>query len=208
MTKPILILAGGGHSKVLLEVLRLQNQKVIGIVDPKATISKLGHICIFNSDEAVFDYPPDEILLVNGIGSVSQPLKRRQLFHFFKERGYSFADIIHPSAIISSTLSHQEGIQIMAGAIVQTDVFMGENVIVNTRASIDHDCVIGNHVHLAPGVVLSGNVHVGDMVHIGTGATVIQGINIGNDCVVGAGAVVVRDVPDGATVIGVPAREV
>jgi acetyltransferase-like isoleucine patch superfamily enzyme len=38
------------------------------------------------------------------------------------------------------------------------------------------------------------------------GSIVIQCLSIGRQSVVGAGAVVLRDVPDGATVVGVPAR--
>lgn len=41
---------------------------------------------------------------------------------------------------------------------------------------------------------------------IGTGATILGGITIGERAIVGAGAVVTRDVPDGATVAGNPAR--
>jgi acetyltransferase-like isoleucine patch superfamily enzyme len=84
---------------------------------------------------------------------------------------------------------------------------VGHNSIINTRASVDHDCVIGAHVHLAPGVTLSGGVTVGEGTHIGTGAVVIQGMTIGPRAIVGAGAVVVADVPAGAVVLGVPARE-
>lgn len=49
---------------------------------------------------------------------------------------------------------------------------------------------------------------IGDRVHIAAGAKVIGGVTIGNDVVVGANAVVVKDVPDGCTVVGVPARVV
>jgi acetyltransferase-like isoleucine patch superfamily enzyme len=42
---------------------------------------------------------------------------------------------------------------------------------------------------------------------IGSGATILCGVTIGEGALVGAGAVVTRDVPDGATVIGNPARE-
>jgi acetyltransferase-like isoleucine patch superfamily enzyme len=41
---------------------------------------------------------------------------------------------------------------------------------------------------------------------IGSGAVIMCGVTIGTDSMIGAGAVVTRDVPDGATVAGVPAR--
>jgi UDP-2-acetamido-3-amino-2,3-dideoxy-glucuronate N-acetyltransferase len=49
-------------------------------------------------------------------------------------------------------------------------------------------------------------IRVEDGATIGSGATVLGGVRIGRDALVGAGAVVTRDVPDGATVSGVPAR--
>jgi len=49
---------------------------------------------------------------------------------------------------------------------------------------------------------------VGDNVSIYVGAIVIGDISIGDDVAVGAGALVARDVPDGVTVVGLPARPV
>ncbi|MBT4511070.1 MAG: sugar acetyltransferase, partial [Chloroflexi bacterium] len=72
--------------------------------------------------------------------------------------------------------------------------------------SVDHDCTLGRHVHLSPGTTLSGEVFVDDCAHIGTGASVIQQVKIGSGSTVAAGATVISDVPDGATVAGVPAR--
>ncbi|MDV2996543.1 MAG: dTDP-3-amino-3,6-dideoxy-alpha-D-galactopyranose 3-N-acetyltransferase [Chroococcidiopsis sp. SAG 2025] len=43
---------------------------------------------------------------------------------------------------------------------------------------------------------------------IGSNATILPGVTIGENAIVGAGAVVTRDVPDRATVVGVPARVV
>ena len=50
-------------------------------------------------------------------------------------------------------------------------------------------------------------VSIGQNVWIGGGAIILPGISIGDDAVVGAGAVVTRDVPQGATVLGNPARQ-
>ena len=51
-------------------------------------------------------------------------------------------------------------------------------------------------------------VQIGDRVHIGMGARILPGVSIGNDAVIGAGAVVTKDVPEGATVVGVPAARI
>lgn len=49
---------------------------------------------------------------------------------------------------------------------------------------------------------------IGDNVFIGAGARVLGGITVGNGAVIGANAVVIDDVPDGATVVGIPAKVV
>ncbi|BCJ89897.1 nodulation protein [Terrihabitans soli] len=49
-------------------------------------------------------------------------------------------------------------------------------------------------------------VKIGRNVWIGGGAIILPGITVGDDAIIGAGAVVTRDVPEGATVAGNPAR--
>lgn len=162
---------------------------------------------MLGDDQVVLGYPPSDVRLLNGVGSTRASSARQRVFAQFKQRGYTFTGVRHPSAVISSDSTLGEGVQIMAGVILQPGASVAENSIVNTRASVDHDCRIGAHVHLAPGVILSGGVTVGDGVHVGTGAVVIQGVTIGALATIAAGAVVVKDVPAGAVVLGVPARE-
>lgn len=208
MTKPVIILGAGGHAKVLIDALLLQGFVIRGVtdVDPKKSGTTLLGIKILGNDEILADFPPSSVDLVNGIGSVDSMEARRKIFEAYKKRNYNFANVLHPSAIIARDVRLSEGVQVMAGAIVQTGSFVGENTLLNTRASVDHDCQIGAHVHLAPGVILSGGVRVGKECHLGTGATVIQNISIGERVFVGAGSLIAKNIADGIKVRGVPAK--
>lgn len=94
----------------------------------------------------------------------------------------------------------------MAKAVVQADSVLKDGVIVNTAATVDHDCLLDAFVHISPGAHLSGNTRIGEESWIGTGACSRQQIRIGSRATIGAGAVVVRDVSDGMTVAGNPAK--
>lgn len=206
----MLIIGGGGHTKVLIEALKQCSTKILGIVE--ADVVKLGSaisgIRVIGDDNTISGYKSDEVLLVNGIGSVNVPKRRVDVFEKFKAKGFSFATVIHPSAVVASDVVLGEGVQIMAGVVIQPGSVIGSDTIVNTAATVDHDCQIGDHVHLAPGVTLSGEVKIGNTSHIGTGATVIQGIKIGNNCLIAAASVVVDDIPGNTEVMGIPAKKV
>jgi len=207
--RPVIIVGGGGHAKVVADVLQLQGYSVVGYTDIDSEKGCLpSTIPFLGNDQAVFGHQPASILLANGLGSVRSTDGRRQLYERFATAGYQFVKLIHPSAVVASDVMLGEGAQIMAGAVIPPGTRVDKNVIVNTKASLDHDCLISNHVHVAPGVTISGGVCVGGGTHIGTGAIIIQGISIGENCLIGAGAVVVADVKDGMSVTGVPAREV
>lgn len=210
MTINIIILGAGGHARVLISALKLSKTDIMGITDllPNKVNDHINGISVLGKDDIILKYSPDSILLVNAIGSVSSPEKRKDIYNKFKNYGYSFMTVVHPSATIVNEVKLGEGVQIMASSIIQTGCVIGDNSIVNTGAIVDHDCVIGAHVHVAPGAVLSGGVEVAAMVHIGTGATIIQGIKIGEGSIVGAGAVVIKDIPSGKKVAGNPAKEI
>lgn len=207
----VVIIGAGGHGRVLLDALRQAAAvEVLGFCDAHEQLHGVtlhGVPVIGNDEDLLRDYKPDDVALVNGLGSVGDSGPRGRVFELFRRKGYRFASVIHPRAIVAADVRLGEGVQIMAGAIVQSGAQLGENVLVNTGAIVDHGCRLGDHVHVASGAVLSGDVVVGEAAHVGTGATVIQGIQIGPRALVAAGAVVIYDVGRDTKVVGVPARE-
>lgn len=208
LSKPIIIIGAGGHAKVLIDALKLLGAPILGISEQNLAMlnTELLGFPIICNDAELKKYPPESVTLVNGIGGIKDTALRREVFTRFKMWGYAFSQVIHPAAVISADAALAEGVQVMAGAIIQAGVRVAENAVINTKTSVDHDCHIGSHVHLAPGVTVCGNVKIGDSVHVGSGSTIIQGIIVGPHSLIGAGTLVQRNVPAGATVMGVPGR--
>jgi serine O-acetyltransferase len=82
----------------------------------------------------------------------------------------------------------------------------GGPVVINSSA------VIGNNVNFGHfstvGSLLLHGAHIEDEVYIGPSVCIVEGVTIGKGSTIGAGAVVVKDVPQGSTVAGVPAKVV
>lgn len=204
--KPVILIGGGGHAKVVASTLMELEISILGFVDPApahATLLGLPHL---GGDDAVLAHAPAEILLAQGLGCTRPDPRRASVFEHFKSLGYYFITIVHPAASVATDVEIGEGTAILAGAIVQPGTRIGPDCILNTRCSVDHDCHIGSHNHIAPGATLSGSITTGANCHIGVGATIIQGLSIGENSLVGAGSVVLRSVPPDSTVFGVPAR--
>jgi UDP-perosamine 4-acetyltransferase len=206
MNLPVIILGGGGHAKVLIEALLLQRREVLGYTDPYEALGMVLGLSRLGDDQAILKYDPEKLKLVNGVGSIAFTSSRRRLYELFRRKGYRFQNVAHPSAIIASDVLLEEGVQIMAGAVVQPGSRLGANTIINTGVVVEHDCDIGAHVHIAPGAVLSGNVRIEEGVLVGAGAVIIQGVAIGDRSIIGAGTVVLKDVPSCVTVVGAPGK--
>ena len=202
--KPFVMIGGGGHAAALAEILIQQEKKIIAVVAPELTA---GNILFqgmehFLNDDDILKFSPEDILLVNGIGSMPYKSLREDVYNRFKKLGYVFATVVADSALVSDYSTLECGVQIMNNCVVNLGCKVDENTIINTSTSIDHDCTIGAHCHLAPGTTLSGQVVIERNVHVATGVNVINNIIIGHNTIVGVGANVTKSIPSNSIVYG------
>jgi putative colanic acid biosynthesis acetyltransferase WcaB len=86
----------------------------------------------------------------------------------------------------------------------------GHGLVINHKTKIGENCILRNSTTIgnkkfADGS-FSGAPKIGNNVDIGANVVIIGSVSIGNNAVIGAGSVVVKDVPEGAVVVGNPAR--
>lgn len=205
--KNIVVIGAGGFGRevvMLIEDINKVNNEwnIVGFVDDNPEI--LGKK--INGTEVVGDIDwlsKQEFFVINAIGHGKI---RKEINERLKESKNTFATLIHPSVIESSSVIVGEGSIICAGSIITTNVLIGEHVIINLSCTIGHDDVLHDYVTILPGSNISGFVNLNEGVTIGTGTQVIQNLKIGEYTMVGAGATVVKDLPGNCTAVGSPAK--
>lgn len=207
MKLPIIIIGAGGHASVVADALLAAGEQVLGFTDADA--SRHGRmLCglpVLGDDSVLDTFARADVLLANGVGSTGLDALRSTIQRGLEAKGWQFAPVTHPSAVVSRFARVSSGAQLLAGCIVHPNAVVGAGCIVNTASVIEHDVRLGEFVHVACGAVLCGNVQVGAHSHIGAASVVKQGVMLGAGTVVGAGAVVLRNSAGGATLVGVPA---
>ena len=217
IAKTMILFGGGGHAAVVTESARAAGFVVLGFLSDPAS-----------ADASAVEPATGEDPLVTGLkrlGAISDfaavlsqhrhahfhaavgdgALREKWLAHI-QTKDVQIPPVIHPSATVSTSAKIAEGTFIGPHAVVNARAVVGRGAIVNSGAIVEHDCVIAPFAHIAPGCVLSGGVRVGKATLVGAGSVIIPKVTVGAGCTLAAGAVAIADVPDGATVMGVPAR--
>jgi sugar O-acyltransferase (sialic acid O-acetyltransferase NeuD family) len=205
-----LIIGAGGHGKVVLDILRAGGHcRPVGFVDadPRLHGTTVGGLPVLGGVHQLKRLVGPHKLAAAVI-AIGDNRARAGYAEAVESAGLRLANAVHPSAVVAESAVLGRNVVVAACAVVGAEARVGDHCIVNTAATVDHECELGVGVHVCPGAHLAGRVRVEANAIVGLGANVIQCLRIGAGATVGAGAVVIRDVPAGATVVGVPARAI
>ena len=201
-----LVFVGGGRLAGVLYSTFHRRFNVLGYVDDvnaSAYLSTTYGVPCLGTSEAL------EALKVEGVAavvSIMDVAARKKYGDLLESLGFEMATLVFPTAVIDEHARLGAGCIVRHQAVISAQVELGGNCVVSDNAYVGHDSVIGDHTYISPGVNINGSVSIGEASFIGTGAVVLPKLRVGAGCTVGAAACVIADVPDGQTVMGVPAR--
>jgi UDP-perosamine 4-acetyltransferase len=208
---PIILLGAGGHSRVIIDIIKMYYSElyIVGILDkdPIKRGLQMDGITVIGSDEKLSELKSigTETAFIS-VGLLYNFKPRMDIYIHLKDMGFKVPNLVHGKSVVSKGIEMGTGNAVLALSVINAGSRIGDNCIINTGSIVEHEALIGDNVHIAPGCVISGGVKIGSNTLIGAGSTVIQGIKIGSNSIVGAGSVVTKDIPSFSKVAGVPAR--
>lgn len=177
----------------------------IGFLDDKkdALIGYSGYPPIVSSVE---DFEPkDTDVFVCALGDVRYKKKYAEMII---SKGGRFISLIHPSVQIGLNTNIGDGCIIRTACSISCDITIGRFVTIMGYSVLGHDCGVKDWSHLGAYSFLGGFSQVGESVTLHPGVRLLPHKKVGNNSTVGAGSVVIRNVKEGTSVFGVPAKKI
>ena len=124
---------------------------------------------------------------------------REKLYKIASDIGYSFPNIIAPSAYISPYASIGTGCVILNNAVIQNNAKIGNGCILNPGVEAHHDSSIGNYCLIYTNSVVRSLTNVGDRALIGSTVTVSTYAHVSNDAIIEDGSIVKKNEYNGVS---------
>ncbi len=173
------------------------------ISDNPSNIESLGYPPVLGRVDA-YSMEKNDVFFC-AIGKVHDRMK---VVEKINGKGGVFINLIHPKALISPSAKIGVGVAIKANTSISSDCIIGNHTYFQGAVILGHDVEIGPFCQLNSFSFIAGNCKIEELCYISAGAKILQGVRVGASATVGMGSVVLRNVKKGATVFGIPAKEI
>lgn len=208
MSGLILVGASGLAREALAVTSILREHSPVHVVDDDERLwgTMHGSARVLGGPELVGDLTDHVVLVAVGRGTARRRIVRRLEAHAVTPDRY--ASIVHPRLLPPADIRIGVGCLVLDGVVMTADVEVGDHVVAMPHVTLTHGDVVEDFVTLCAGVTLGGGVRVRSGAYLGMNSCVREGVTVGRDATLGMGAVLLKDLPDGETWAGVPARPI
>jgi len=176
------IFGSSGFGKEVLWILRQHGLTDIFFVELSNEKQKVNDIKVITQQDFKKLKGKKNCFLAVGSSSI-----REKMYKDIKEvLGVKFPNIVDPTVRqYEEYNSYGIGNIICAGAILTTNIEVGNFNHFNLNTTVGHDTIVGDFCTFSPGSNISGCVHVGNKCFFGTNSVILENLKISNDIVIG-----------------------
>lgn len=207
---PILIVGTGPEARAALDIAASLDVMAYGFIAPaeKTDLTEINDVPVvgpINGQDAATLLEEEHMKIL--VAEREIPM-RKNIVDYLRTKKPEQVTLIHPSAIVSPYAKTGKGCIIHPYVVIQANAMVGSFNLIETGVSIEPDAEIGDFCTLQAGARIGRGAVIQPEVFIGAGAIIGPEVRIGMGAIIGAGSVVLRNVPEGKTMFGNPAKAV
>jgi serine acetyltransferase len=211
-SKPIIFLGSSSSMENLVEICKLNGRKVVGIIDPDyVSQPELYGLPILDKDTYFNQADQYEFFVASWWYPFKMQVfqrdreKRNILLGWITECNLTGANIIHPTAVVSSSAKIDRNVVIGALSVILCNTTVHKNAVIREQTFISHDVEVGENSVIQMKATVTGRIKIGKNAFIGVGSTIMNGMpttvmSIGDNVLIHPTMLVLNELPDNAVV--------
>lgn len=207
MKKNAIIIGAGTYGSVYTEYLK-EEYNITGFIDDNQALTGgiINGIKVLGDVEYLLSHIDKNTSIFVPIGS---NIVRVNILDRLIDYGFETPSFIHKSNNIHESVKLGRAVYILPGCNLMPHTLIGDYVLVSTGVNIAHHNTIEKGCFFSQGSNIGANINIKENVFCGIACTLMTGINyVGKNSIIGAGAVVIKDVEEGSTMVGNPAKRI
>ncbi len=203
MKEKLLIIFGTGQQSDIISfyINKLQKKIHAYCVDEKFyKKNSFRNKKIITTKELLKKYSPNDFNLHLAISYKKLNQLRYEKYNFFKNKGYSFENVIYNTNLNKGDVTIGENVVIL-DSYIQPYSKIGNNTFVWSGTTLGHHSFIGKNCWISSGSIIGGNCSIKDFSFLGLNSTIGHFVNVGKKCFIGSSAHITKSISAKSVVI-------